>query len=322
MARARNRRIRSPALGQDSLGNRLQRPGFLRYQAQRHHQHRNTALGPIALAARLRNSMSTSRPPSNEVVTAVTDDIEIGTLPQKLPIHHRLRAHVLRPPPAPFRREVLLTLTTIQTGILDACIYISLGRVFVANMTGNIILLGLAVANLEIDVDVLPICVSLGAFFVGGFFTGIMERWTSQREGYHSRIFFASMTLLDGILDFICAILIFKKVVPVEMEGNIRLVIFAFLALGQGSMLVLTKRAGLPEFSNAVVTNTYIDLSTDKHLFYIYGEVRVRNRRAISIVSLLIGSLIGAYIYKYCGLGIALIISGGIFVVTAIGWAT
>lgn len=187
-------------------------------------------------------------------------------------------------------------------------------------MTGNIILLGLAVANLEIDVDVLPICVSLAAFFVGGFFTGVMERWTVQKEGQHSRIFFASMTLVDAILDFISAILILKNVVPVEPDGNNRLAVFALLALGQGAMLVLTKRAGLPEFSNAVVTNTLIDLSTDEHLFHLWGDVRARNRRTVSILSLLIGSLVGAYIYKYCGLGIALIISGVISVVTAIGW--
>jgi len=188
-------------------------------------------------------------------------------------------------------------------------------------MTGNIVLLGLAVANVEVDVDVLPIVVSLGAFFFGGFFTGIMERWTEQKEGHYSRIFFASMTLLDAILDFVCAILIFKNVVPIEPSGNIRLVVFALLAMGQGALLVLTKRHGLPEFSNAVVTNTFIDLSTDKHLFHLCGDVRARNRRVISLVSLLIGSLVGTFIYKYLGLGVALVISGGTSVVIAVGWA-
>jgi uncharacterized membrane protein YoaK (UPF0700 family) len=258
-------------------------------------------------------------PSSATEITTVIVETELDSRP-RVPVHRRFHAHVKTPPPTPFRREILLTLTTIQTGILDACIYVSLGRVFVANMTGNIVLLGLAVANLEIDVDVLPICVSLVAFFVGGFFTGILERWTAQEEGQHSRIFFASMTVVDAILDFVSAILIFKKVVPVEPGGNTRLVVFAFLAFGQGALLVLTKRAGLPEFSNAVVTNTYIDLSTDEHLFHICGDVRVRNRRAVSLLSLLIGALVGAYIYKYCGLGLALIISGVISVATAIGW--
>ena len=264
---------------------------------------------------------SSPEPSKLEAAAPVPTETHLEAPPRKVPVHHRLRAHIHLPPPTPLRREILLTLTTIQTGMLDASIYSSVGRVFVANVTGNIVLLGLAVANVEVDVDVLPIVVSLVAFFFGGFFAGIMERWTEQKEGHHSRIFFASMTLLDAILDFVCAILIFKNVVPIAPSGSIRLVIFALLAMGQGALLVLTKRAGLPEFSNAVVTNNYIDLSTDKNLFHLCGDVRARNRRAISLVSLLIGSLVGAFIYKYLGLGVALVISGGLSVVTAVGWA-
>jgi uncharacterized membrane protein YoaK (UPF0700 family) len=236
----------------------------------------------------------------------------------------RLRQHFKLPPPAPLHREILLTLVTIEAGILDASVYVSLGRVFVANMTGNIILLGIAIADLEIDVDVLPICVSLAGFFIGGLATGLLERWTRQHLIGHSRWFFTLVTLVDCTLNFTSLALVYTHVVASQaMTGNLRLIIFTFLALGQGSQLVLTKRAGLPEFSNAVVTNTYLDLSTDETLFHVFlGKgVRSRNRRIICLISLFIGALMGAEIVKHQGFGIALVISGTIAFITAIGWA-
>lgn len=253
--------------------------------------------------------------------TATTTDA--ATEP-KAPAQTRVRglhSHINTPPPGPFRREVLLTLTTIQTGILDAAIYASLGRVFVANMTGNIVLLGLAIATLRFDADFLPTCVSLVAFFIGGMVTGILERLTRQRDGSHTRIFFTTMTLVDSILNFTSAALIYTNVIQTQTTGEMRLIIFGLLATGQGSQLVLTKRAGLPAFANAVITNTYVDLSTDPHLFHLWGPgTRERNRRAISILSLLAGAVIGAEICKFYGLGIALFIGAGLSCITAIGW--
>lgn len=240
----------------------------------------------------------------------------------RLPVFHRLCRHLKTTPPTPLRREILLTLTTIEAGLLDASVYASLGHVFVANMTGNIILLGIAIADLQIEVDVLPIAVSLVAFFVGGLATGRLERWTRQNEPGHARWFFALITLVDCTLNFISTALVFTNVVVSEqLTGNMRLIIFAFLALGQGSQLVLTKRAGLPEFSNAVVTNVYLDLSTDRKLFHLWGEgTRSRNRRAVCLVALLIGALIGGEIVKFKGFGIALVVSAVISLVTTVGW--
>jgi uncharacterized membrane protein YoaK (UPF0700 family) len=232
----------------------------------------------------------------------------------------RVLQHFHNPPPTPLSREFLLTFTTIQTGILDASIFVSLGHAFVANMTGNIVMLGLAISDLE--TDVLPNLVSLLAFFVGGLLTGVCERATRQRDGGHTRLFFATLTCTHCSLDFIAASLVFTNTITAQPSGNMRLIIFALLAVGQGSQLVLTKRAGLPEFANAVITNPFVDLSTDPKLFYVVGQgARGRNRRALGVVALLVGSIIGAQIYKFQGLGITLFVAAGICGATAIGWS-
>ena len=43
----------------------------------------------------------------------------------------------------------LLVVLTVVTGLVDAVSYLKLGHVFVANMTGNIVFLGFAVAGAE-----------------------------------------------------------------------------------------------------------------------------------------------------------------------------
>src|SRR2546425_10825210 len=59
----------------------------------------------------------------------------------------------------------LLTLTGV-TGVIDAVSFLGLGRVFTANMTGNVVLLGFAVAGAP-GLSIPRSAVSLIAFLVG-----------------------------------------------------------------------------------------------------------------------------------------------------------
>src|SRR5271167_117398 len=59
-----------------------------------------------------------------------------------------------------------LLLLTLTTGVIDAVSYLGLGRVFAANMTGNVVLLGFGIAGAGGLPVVAPI-VSLLAFLAG-----------------------------------------------------------------------------------------------------------------------------------------------------------
>src|SRR5215203_654838 len=59
-----------------------------------------------------------------------------------------------------------LLVLTFSTGLVDAVSYLGLGRVFTANMTGNIVLLGFGIAGSG-GLPVVAPLVSLGAFLVG-----------------------------------------------------------------------------------------------------------------------------------------------------------
>jgi uncharacterized membrane protein YoaK (UPF0700 family) len=70
--------------------------------------------------------------------------------------------------------RALLALT-FTTGLIDAVSYLALGRVFTANMTGNVVLLGFGIAGSG-GLPVVAPLVSLGAFLVGAGAGGVLVR--------------------------------------------------------------------------------------------------------------------------------------------------
>ncbi|MCW0213192.1 MAG: DUF1275 domain-containing protein [Pseudonocardia sp.] len=68
----------------------------------------------------------------------------------------------------------LLTLTA-TTGLVDAVSFLRLGRVFAANMTGNVVFLGFGVVASS-DVDVLASALAIAAFVAGAVAGGRVGR--------------------------------------------------------------------------------------------------------------------------------------------------
>ena len=79
--------------------------------------------------------------------------------------------------------RALLALT-FSTGLVDAVSYLGLGRVFTANMTGNIVLLGFGIAGGE-GLPVVAPLVSLGAFLAGSAIGGVLAVMTADRHPQH-----------------------------------------------------------------------------------------------------------------------------------------
>ena len=79
--------------------------------------------------------------------------------------------------------RVLLVLT-FTTGLVDAVSYLGLGRVFTANMTGNVVLLGFGIAGSR-GLPVLAPLISLGAFLVGAGAGGVLARRVGEQHRAH-----------------------------------------------------------------------------------------------------------------------------------------
>src|SRR5438552_16294481 len=100
--------------------------------------------------------------------------------------------------PARFDREALasaarsvqhplaraLLVLTFTTGLVDAVSFLGLGRVFTANMTGNVVFLGFGLAGSG-GLPVVAPLVSLGGFAVGALLGGRMAMQLAERHRRH-----------------------------------------------------------------------------------------------------------------------------------------
>ena len=82
----------------------------------------------------------------------------------------------------PLARALLVL--TFTTGLVDAVSYLGLGRVFTANMTGNIVFLGFGIAGSG-GLPVVAPLVSLGAFLLGAGGGGVLARRMGDRHPAH-----------------------------------------------------------------------------------------------------------------------------------------
>jgi uncharacterized membrane protein YoaK (UPF0700 family) len=76
---------------------------------------------------------------------------------------------------------VLLVVLTTATGVVDAASIIGLGRVFVANMTGNVAFVGFALAGAP-EISLTASLAALAGFLVGALCAGpLVARWAVHR---------------------------------------------------------------------------------------------------------------------------------------------
>src|SRR5450631_2343673 len=81
---------------------------------------------------------------------------------------------------------LLLVLTGV-TGLVDAVSYLTLGQVFVANMTGNVVFLGFAVANAA-NFSVPASLTAIAAFLLGALAGGRLAARIGNHRGQHLAI--------------------------------------------------------------------------------------------------------------------------------------
>src|SRR2546422_5207730 len=87
------------------------------------------------------------------------------------------------PSPEPILLPLLLGLTVV-TGLVDAVSFLALGHVFTANMTGNVVFLGFAIAGAK-DLSVARSSTALIAFMLGAALGGRMSTRMSSRPVHH-----------------------------------------------------------------------------------------------------------------------------------------
>src|SRR5271155_5738224 len=96
--------------------------------------------------------------------------------------HDSLSQRASRSIKHPLARTLLVL--TFTTGLVDATSYLGLGRVFTANMTGNIVFLGFGIAGSG-GLPVVAPLISLGAFLMGAGAGGVLAAKMADRHPRH-----------------------------------------------------------------------------------------------------------------------------------------
>ncbi len=177
----------------------------------------------------------------------------------------------------------ILVLLTFTAGIYDATTFLALDRVFVAIVTGNIILIGVSLASSEMTLAG-PI-IALIAFVVGAAITGRLDsagadRWLLLRR----TVVVESVMLVPAI----------ALAISYDGEEIRRLLILALLAAAMGCRNATIRQVGVPELQTTVQTMTLATLASEEARG---AGMRVEDKwRLAGIAALVAGAVIGGFL--------------------------
>jgi uncharacterized membrane protein YoaK (UPF0700 family) len=204
----------------------------------------------------------------------------------------RLVVHDARHGPLP----PLLILVTIVTGLVDAVSYLALGHVFVANMTGNVVFLGFAVADAE-DFSVSASLTAIAAFLFGALMGGWLAGW----QGTHRGRLFATTLLIEILLVALAFAVALVAVVSTPVEQHL---IIVALSIAMGLQNATARRLAVPDLTTTVLTLTLTGFAADSAL--AGGSNPRPGRRTIATASMFLGAAIGAFVLLHIGVGAVL----------------
>lgn len=208
-------------------------------------------------------------------------------------------AHDLVPP--------TLLLLTATTGLVDAVAFLGLGHVFTANMTGNVVFLGFAIAGAQ-GLSVSASVLALGCFLAGalaGGRLGIAMEPRPQRQWMVTATSFEALLLAGAVVAAIG--------VPVTGTFGQRWPNVALTAASMGIRNATVRRLGAADLTTTVLTLTLTGLAADSSFA---GGTNPRPMRRIgSVAAMFTGALIGAILVLHAGLVWPLAIASGLALV-------
>ncbi len=178
-----------------------------------------------------------------------------------------------------------LMLLTFVTGLVDAASVLGLGRVFTANMTGNVVFLGFALGGAP-EVSIAASLVALASFLLGAAGGGRLTRSDPARA---LRVVLALEVVLLLTAAGVAALADEHQTVP-------RGVLLVLLAMPMGLQNAAVRRLAVPDMTTTVLTLTLTGIAADSPLA---GGTNPRLMRRVSaVVVMLVGAVVGASLLR------------------------
>jgi uncharacterized membrane protein YoaK (UPF0700 family) len=182
---------------------------------------------------------------------------------------------------------------TVVTGLVDAVSFLSLGRVFTANMTGNIVFLAFATAHVS-GLSVARSSTALLSFLMGAILGGrVMARASTD-----SQIRFAAQAFLLEV-----AFLFAASFCGIGYRGDLLghsfqpFALIASTALAMGTRNAAVRKLAIPDLTTTVLTLTITGIGADSSL--AKGNNPRLARRVAAVAAMFLGAALGAIVIHY-----------------------
>jgi uncharacterized membrane protein YoaK (UPF0700 family) len=197
----------------------------------------------------------------------------------------------------------LLVAMTVVTGLVDAFSYLLLGHVFVANMTGNVVFLGFAVAGAQ-GFSVAASLVALASFGVGSVVGGRLAGRFGHHRGHHLAVATATQAAL------IVGSMILALIESHPFGSGVRTALIVLLALGMGIQNSSVRQLAVPDLTTTVLTLTVTGIAADSALGG--GKGSKSGRRLVSVAAMFLGALLGAALILHVHVALPLVIAAAL----------
>jgi uncharacterized membrane protein YoaK (UPF0700 family) len=178
----------------------------------------------------------------------------------------------------------MLVSLTLVTGLVDAVSYIKLGHVFVANMTGNVVFLGFAIAGAK-GLSIVASLVALGSFLVGAFCGARLGLMAGAHRGRLLRAAVVAEVVL------VAAALVVAVLGGDPVGKATQYTLIPLLALAMGVQNASVRRLGVPDLTTTVLTLTLTGVAADSRA--AGGAGAKLGRRSVAVMAMFLGALIG-----------------------------
>ncbi len=203
----------------------------------------------------------------------------------------------------------LLLVLTIVTGLVDAVSYLSLGRVFVANMTGNVVFLGFTMAGAG-DLSAAASVVALVAFMTGALFAGRVGSRFDRHRGHRLTLGLAIEFALAAV-STIVAILAGDR-----LTDALRYELIVLLAFAMGVQNATARKLAVPDLTTTVLTLTVTGMAADSRL--AGGSSANRGRRLAVVLAMLLGAIAGGLLVLHVSIAAALGLTTGLLLLAGL----
>jgi uncharacterized membrane protein YoaK (UPF0700 family) len=210
------------------------------------------------------------------MTTAFLADIRDTVLPDRTGRHGPL-------PP-------LLVSMTVVTGLVDAFSYLVLGHVFVANMTGNVVFLGFALAGAP-GFSITASLAAMAAFAAGALLGG---RLSARHRDHRARLHSAAAAIQAVFVTVAVIVAITGGGSP---TAGYRYALIAVLGISMGIQNASARSLAVPDLTTTVLTLTITGIAADSAL--AGGTGSKAGRRLVSIAAMLAGAAIGAVLIRH-----------------------